>query len=145
MQTWNEDQLTTFLETTSEDRLFPLWRLSAMSGMRRGEVLGLRWEDFDAIASVLTVQRQWKRGERGHVLAQPKTNQGRRTIDIDRDTTTALEAWRERQLEEREAADVEWLGTDRGHRTHEEAADRSANSTEPRTRGRRSPQAGLVG
>jgi integrase len=62
-------QLRTFREATSEDRLFPLWRLAVMSGMRRGEVLGLRWEDFDAVSSVVTVQRQWNRGERGLVLA----------------------------------------------------------------------------
>lgn len=108
MLTWDEDQLRRFLKVTEQDRLFPVWRLTAMSGMRRGEVLGLRWDDLDERASTLTLKRQWKRGERGLVLAPPKTDQGRRTIDIDAETVTVLKRWRRAQLEERMAYDGDW-------------------------------------
>lgn len=103
MLTWDADQLHTFLTATAKDRLNPLWRMTAMSGMRRGEVLGLRWDDLDVKASTVTVNRQWKRGDRGLVLAPPKTDRGRRTIDIDAETVDVLKRWRRVQLEERMA------------------------------------------
>ena len=111
MMTWDADQLRTFFEQTADDRLFPLWRLAAMSGMRRGEVLGLRWDDLDAKASTVTVKRQWKRGEKGFILAPPKTDRGRRTIDIDAETVMVLKQWRRGQLEERMAYEGEWHET----------------------------------
>ena len=110
MMTWDADQLRTFFEASTTDRLFPLWRLTAMSGMRRGEVLGLRWDDAEA--STVTVKRQWKRGEKGFILAPPKTDRGRRTIDIDTETMTVLKQWRRQQLEERIAYEGEWRESD---------------------------------
>lgn len=108
MLTWDEDQLRMFLESVTEDRLYPLWQLTAMSGMRRGEVLGLKWPDLDFKASTVTISRQWKRGENGLVLAPPKTERGRRTIDIDAETISALKEWRRVQLEERLAYEGGW-------------------------------------
>lgn len=43
MATWSADELRTFLAHIDEDRLAPLWTLLAMTGVRRGEALGLRW------------------------------------------------------------------------------------------------------
>lgn len=112
MLTWDGDQLRAFLEASADDRLFPVWRLTAMSGMRRGEVLGLRWDDLDTSALTITINRQWKRGEQGFVLAPPKTDRGRRTIDIDAETVAVLRQWRRSQLEERMAYEGEWHDTD---------------------------------
>jgi integrase len=108
MMTWDAEQLRSFFEQTTEDRLFPVWRLTAMSGMRRGEVLGLRWEDLDAKSMMVTIKRQWKRGEDGFVLAPPKTNRGRRTIDIETETVAVLKGWRRAQLEERMGFEGAW-------------------------------------
>ena len=47
MKTWSAQQLKAFLDSTSDDRLASLWRVLALTGMRRGEVCGLRWEDVD--------------------------------------------------------------------------------------------------
>lgn len=111
MLTWDANQLRTFFEGTAEDRHFPVWRLTAMSGMRRGEALGLRWDDLDLNASTVRVNRQWKRGERGLVLAPPKTDRGRRTVDLDAETFAVLKHWRRAQLEERMAFEGEWQDT----------------------------------
>lgn len=108
MLTWTAEQLRTFLELTRTDRQFPLWRLTAMSGMRRGEVLGLRWSDLDFNALTVRVSRQWKRGEKGFVLAPPKTDRGKRTIDLDAETMSVLKEWRKQQLEERMAHEGDW-------------------------------------
>ena len=77
----------------------------------QGEALGLRWDDLDLKASTVRVNRQWKRGERGLVLAPPKTDRGRRTIDLDAETIAVLKHWRRSQLEERMAFEGEWQDT----------------------------------
>jgi integrase len=54
---WDEGQLRRFLRHASDHRLFPALRLTAMTGMRRGEVVGLRWSDIDLDAARLAVRR----------------------------------------------------------------------------------------
>jgi integrase len=54
---WTVEQLRTFLDATRDDRLWPLLRLAATTGLRRGELLGLGWEDVDLDAGRLTVRR----------------------------------------------------------------------------------------
>jgi integrase len=54
---WSAEQLAAFLASVRSDRLFALWRLLAMTGMRRGEALGLRWEDLDMEAGHLSEMR----------------------------------------------------------------------------------------
>lgn len=111
MKTWEPEQLRTLLDVTADDRLHPLWRLASMTGMRRGEVLGLRWEDVDFKALTVTINRQWKRGEKGLVLSSTKTERGRRTVDLDAATLAILKEWRRQQLEERVAHDGVWQDT----------------------------------
>jgi hypothetical protein len=57
MKTWSAKQLGGFLESVKDDRLAPLWRMLAMTGMRRGEACGLRWEDVDLEKGRLSVRR----------------------------------------------------------------------------------------
>ena len=92
MLTLDTHQPRVFFEACAEDRLFPDWSPTAMSGMRRDEVLGLRWDDVDFTASTVTVNRQWRRGEQGFVLSSPKTSRDRRTIDIDAEPVAARAA-----------------------------------------------------
>jgi integrase len=44
---WSAQDLRRFLEFVSSDALYPVWRLLASTGLRRGELMGLRWEDID--------------------------------------------------------------------------------------------------
>ena len=55
--TWQPSELARFLETVHGDRLEAIWRLAAMTGMRRGEILGLRWQDVDLPWARLAVRR----------------------------------------------------------------------------------------
>jgi integrase len=52
---WSPEQLRTFLESVRDDRLFAAWMLVATTGLRRGEIMGLRWADLDLNAGTLTV------------------------------------------------------------------------------------------
>ncbi len=100
MRTWTAEQLRRFLEHVREDRLYAAWRLAAATGVRRGELLGLHWYDLDLdgdpprvrIAETLVGTRQ---------VSTPKTEEGRRNIDLDPRTVAALRAQRKRQAEEK--------------------------------------------
>lgn len=50
MNAWTEPEAAAFLASVAHDRLFPLWRLALSTGMRRGELAGLRWRDVDLAA-----------------------------------------------------------------------------------------------
>src|SRR3990172_3364826 len=54
---WQPDQLRAFLELVRGDRHEAAWHLSAMTGMRRGEILGLRWKDVDVDAARESVRQ----------------------------------------------------------------------------------------
>ena len=51
------DQAKAFLKVASEDRFWALYVLAISTGLRRGELLGLRWEDLDVERGVLRVRR----------------------------------------------------------------------------------------
>lgn len=110
MRTWTAAQLRTFLQSLDGDRLAGCWWLLATTGMRRGEVLGLRWEDVDferktirIVRTLITTEVQ-RRGAPGFAWGTPKTAKGRRTIALDETAVAALKAHRKRQREERLAA-----------------------------------------
>ena len=54
-QAWTAKELARFLTHVEGDRMFPLWRLAATTGMRRGELLGLTWRCLDLEEARLSV------------------------------------------------------------------------------------------
>jgi integrase len=97
MQTWSAQQLATFLKSVRSHRHYPMWVLLAMTGMRRGEALGLRWCDVDLAGSSLSV-RQTLIAAGGDVhIAPPKTARGRRVIALDARTVQTLKEHRQKQ------------------------------------------------
>ena len=66
-------QVRQFLEAISDDRLHALWRVALLRGLRRGELLALRWADVDLDARTL------------HVRAG-KTKSSKRTVSLDAGT-----------------------------------------------------------
>ncbi|MGI8631607.1 MAG: tyrosine-type recombinase/integrase [Solirubrobacterales bacterium] len=101
MKTWSPQQLRAFLDSTRSHRLHPLFLTAGTTAMRRGEVLGLRWEDVDLEAARLSVRRN--RVAVGYQVLEgtPKTRKGVRVIDLDPETVATLRAWRRHRLEER--------------------------------------------
>jgi integrase len=95
-----------------DHELFPLLRLAATTGMRRGEVLGLRWRDVDLQRGVLQVVQQRVRGADALTYGPPKTSRGRRRIDLDPATVSALREHRRRQLEDRLAFGPGYIDAD---------------------------------
>lgn len=85
----------------SGDRFEPLYVLAITTGLRRGELLGLRWDDADLERGTLRVGRALVREGGRHTLGETKTKRGRRRVNLTPRTVTALKAHRKRQLEER--------------------------------------------
>jgi integrase len=80
------------------------------TGMRRGEALGLQWEDIDLGAGTIAVRRARLRTAKGEVVGSPKTSSGNRVVPIHPTLLDELAAWRRVQLEERLAAGPAWKG-----------------------------------
>jgi integrase len=103
MQTWSADELATFLAFTAQDRELALYHVAAATGMRRGELLGLRWRDVDLDGVRLSVRQQYTRQGKSLGFGPPKSAKSIRTIDLDEETVDLLREQRERQLFDRRA------------------------------------------
>lgn len=110
---WSPQEADRFLLATREHPLHALYVLALTTGMRQGELLGLRWGDVDLKAGTLGVQRalQWQRGA-GIVFTEPKTARSRRKIHLSQTALVALRAHQDRQTFARNAADEAWNGND---------------------------------
>lgn len=102
--TWTPEQLRTFLDRSVDHRLSPAWLLLATTGMRRGEVLGLRWCDLDLDGGGLQVEQTVVAVAYKVSFSTPKTPKSRRRVALDPHTIAALRSHRARQSEEKLAA-----------------------------------------
>jgi integrase len=108
MRYWTPEQLRRFLGHVADDRFYAVWLLAATTGMRRGELLGLRWSDVNLTARQVRVVNT--RVLAGAVVADgsPKTERGRRVIALDAATVAALRVFRKAQIAERLALGLAW-------------------------------------
>ena len=109
MQILSEQQIGQFLSTASGSPFEALFYLALTSGMREGELMGLKWSDIDWEHGILFVQRQLLqiRGQ-GKVFSPPKTKSGRRQITVGPATLQQLEQHRDRQKLARAEAGERW-------------------------------------
>lgn len=99
MQSWTEDELRDFLKAIRDDWSYPLFYLAATTGMRRGELCGLRWKDVDLTDKHVRVQNARIVVGTKTKDAAPKRNK-RRTVNIDAAAVAALKAHRKGQAAE---------------------------------------------
>jgi integrase len=100
---WTAEQLRTFVEYVRDDRFFALWLLVVTTGLRRGELAGLREEDFDLKTARVTpaVPRVVVDGYAQD--SEPKTAHGYRTLALDPVTVAAVRGHLKRWRKERKA------------------------------------------
>jgi integrase len=108
MRVWSPEQLRAFLDQVRGDPLYAAWLLLATTGMRRGEVAGLRWVDVDLDAGRVSPRRPRVVVNYEVVVSEPKTAKGRRSLALDPATVAALREHRTRQLEQRLAVGPRW-------------------------------------
>jgi len=93
-----ETQAKLLLDSVRTEPLYPLWLTLLATGMRKGEILGLRWEDVDLKAGIIHVnQSAGTVHKRGIVMSEPKTAQSRRSIGLPPMVVEALKDHREDQ------------------------------------------------
>jgi integrase len=128
MRTWDAEQLSRFLgaadrlaserRATAERRSrkgtlyaytraraaepmqVALWYVAALTGMRRGEVCGLRWGDLDLDGGTASIQRARVMVDGAVEVSSPKTSRGRRVVSLDPIVVAELRSWHKTQLEE---------------------------------------------
>jgi integrase len=109
MQVLSPEQARRFLAACAGEPLHTLYLLALSTGLRRGELLALKWDDIDLEEGRLSVRRSLGRSStQGIVIAEPKTPQGRRSVRLSEPIVAALRAHRRRQLEQRLSAGPEW-------------------------------------
>jgi len=104
---WSAEQIAEFLHhaTATADPYTAVWRLLFSTGMRRGELLGLRWSDIDLVESTVTVRQARVVAGSKVITTTPKSRAGNRTFSIDPGTVTQLA-----QLKNSQEAQAELFG-----------------------------------
>jgi integrase len=107
-ETWSAEDVSAFLRSVEHDRLYALWALLATTGMRRGEALGLKWDDVDLDECRVMIRRGLVLAGAKVLESAPKSAAGARLVVLHPKTRDALRVHRTQQLEERMAAGPDW-------------------------------------
>ena len=104
-------ELKQFLDVASSHRLYFYFRLSAFTGARRGELLALRWSDFDGKAISISKNRTKAGREVVELNSTKGGNNGQRRVPLDIETIEQFQVHRKNQLKERLAIGQHWQET----------------------------------
>ena len=105
---WTAEQVDRFLAATADHRWAIAFRIGVLYGLRRSEVLALRWDDVDTKASTLRIDESLVATNTGAAWGNAKNERSRRTIPIDDDTMRVFAKRRAEQAADRLAAGSEW-------------------------------------
>jgi integrase len=101
MHTWTAAEVGAFLASVREDRLYAAWLLLATLGLRRGELLGLRWPDVDLTSGRIAIRNTLVMVDGKPAMAEPKTAKGRRSLTLAPQVLEAVRVHRAHQAAER--------------------------------------------
>jgi integrase len=107
-----EPQVATVLQALKDSTLYPIATLGLSTGLRRGELLALRWQDLDLEGARLRVEQSLEETKAGLRFKTPKTRHGRRSLSLPASVVSELRNLRRQQAEERLALG---LGKDPPH------------------------------
>ena len=98
-----------FLDTARSDRLHALYELALRTGLRKGELLGLHWEDLNLDSGTASVRRSLQRTRAGGLTQLPtKTRASERRIALPTECIHSLKEHKQRQDKGRETAGPNW-------------------------------------
>ena len=102
VEMWSVPEINQFLTAAVADRFFPVYRLAVLTGLRRSEIFGLKWDAVDLATSTLRVTRILQRiTGLGLVEGRPKTARSRRSFDLAPAAVALLHGVRGTQMEQR--------------------------------------------
>jgi integrase len=109
------EKIPALCDAIINDWLYPLFYLAMASGLRRGELCALRWNDIDWNRGKVRVDescQELSRAQGGIQYGQPKSKKGRRSIIVPEETMDVLRAHRKMQAEQRLHMGPAWKGED---------------------------------
>lgn len=109
MKFWTPDQIKHFLSVAKKDEFYALYVLAVTTGLRQGELFGLKWSDFNERNNSLAIQRTIYEINGDQEIGEPKTASGRRKIDLPIVAVNALEQHRAAARESRKS---DWIFSD---------------------------------
>ena len=96
MQTWDDFEVRQFLDTAKDSIYYALFHTALFTGMRRSELLGLKWEDVEI--QTISVRRSLHHLKSGdYIFTDPKSDKSRRTIALSPSSVLVLAEHKERQ------------------------------------------------
>ncbi|WP_146071723.1 tyrosine-type recombinase/integrase [Cryobacterium sp. Y50] len=101
-EAWTAGQVGGFLDVAVKHRLGALFELAFLSGLRRGELVGLKWSEVNLSSRTLRISSIRVQTADGVIEGAPKTDAGVRVVSLDDTATGALIAWKLRQEGERD-------------------------------------------
>lgn len=111
-QPWQPEQVGIFLDAAAQHRLGALFEFTMLTGLRRGEAIGLRWDDLDLTRRTITVRNNRTQAGRVIVEGNTKTDAGdSRVLGMSDAVVGALVAWKLRQRQEADAYKEVWTDT----------------------------------
>lgn len=105
-------ELIQFLEAAKNDRLYVAMQLCAQTGLRRGEVMGLRWSDIEFDNNKIRVEKTLSTTKGGPYLTSPKTEASQRRLTLNGELRGLLMSHRIAQMEEAKLAGNKFLDKD---------------------------------
>jgi len=109
MMVLDSNEVSSFLIAAQESSYLALYYLAVTTGMRQGELFGLKWSDLQWNSGSLHIQRQVQYIPRqGWQFLEPKTLAGRRTIKLGENTLHMLRLHREKQAQRKGVAGTHW-------------------------------------
>lgn len=109
---WTPEQNRVFMARAERHSHHALYHLVAITGLRRGEVCGLRWSDLDLKAYTMTVSQQIVQMGWDTDITRPKSDAGDREVALDDLTVEILKKHRARQNKAKLVAGEDWIDTD---------------------------------
>jgi integrase len=102
MQIWDEDEITRFLEAAKSTPYYALFYTALYTGMRRSELLAVRWQDVNLILGNAYVSRSMHQlRDKSYIFRSTKTAKGKRTVALTPSTIKVLSEHRNKQALER--------------------------------------------
>jgi integrase len=106
------EQARRLIDAAADDRHRALYVTALATGLRQGELLGLRWDDVELDAGRLRVRHTLANVKGELTLLEPKSDRSRRFVMLPETVVTALRAHRTRQKMERLVAGTRWVDSD---------------------------------
>ena len=111
VKAYDRDEATAFMEGLTDEppKTRALLMTSLLMGLRRGEVVALKWEDIDFKNRTLSVNKSaYKETGKAQALKDPKSENGFRTVYFSEAYETALLEWQSEQNEQKKKAGIKW-------------------------------------